>query len=501
MTYKSSVIHIGNITLGGKNPVRIQSMTTTDTMDTLATVTQVKDLVIAGCDFVRITTQNIKEAENLRNIKNELLVIGIEIPLIADVHYNPKVAEIAAQIVEKVRINPGNYINNKKLYSKVNVGDDIEDYNEIEQNLAPLLNICKTHGTAMRIGVNHGSLSNRILYKYGNTALGMVESIMEFVVICHKNKFHNLVLSLKASNVVAMIDANMLLIKRMKELGLSYPIHLGVTEAGSEKEARVKSSAGIGYLLAHGIGDTIRVSLTENPLAEIPVAIMLVNYFGQKKNQVESIVHRIVQFPQKIFEVKPPVVITSDYSSLSDLSMENYQEQKQQTEDTSLLQVCKFNYAGIPYEDLIIKASVDISILLISQNIDGVWIENQGLTSPDNLAKLALNILQVLGKRITKTEFIACPTCGRSSINVIKQLEEVKSRTSHLPGLKIAIMGCAVNGPGEMADAHYGFVGKGNNKVSIYKGKKVILKDIAQEAAIEGLIRLIKENGDWQNVK
>ena len=501
MTYKSSVIYIGNIALGGKNSVRIQSMTTTDTMDTHATVAQVKELALAGCDFVRITTQNIKEAENLRNINNELEKAGVQIPLIADVHYNPKVAEIAAQIVEKVRINPGNYINNKKIYSKVNAVDDIEYYNEIEQNIVPLLNICKIHGTALRIGVNYGSLSNRILYKYGNTALGMVESIMEFVVICHKNDFHNLVLSLKASSVVTMIDANMLLVERMKKNGLSYPIHLGVTEAGSEEEARVKSSAGIGYLLAHGIGDTIRVSLTEDPLAEIPVAIKLVNFFGQKKNQVESIVYPIVQFPQKIFEVKPPVVITTDYSDLSDLSMENYQEHKQQTDDPNLLRVCKFSYAGIPYKELIIKASVDVSILLISQNIDGVWIENQSLTSSDNLTKLALNILQVLGRRITKTEFIACPTCGRSSINVIKQLEEVKSRTSHLPGLKIAIMGCAVNGPGEMADAHYGFVGKGKGKISIYKDKKVILKNITQKAATEGLIRLIKENGDWQDVK
>ncbi len=500
MTYKSSVIHIGNIVVGGTTPVRIQSMTTTDTMNTLATVAQVKELVIAGCDFVRIATQNIKEAENLKLIKNELLNIGIEIPLIADVHYNPKVAEIAAQIVEKVRINPGNYVNNSKLYSEANASDDNKEYNEIEHNLVPLLNICKIHGTAIRIGVNHGSLSSRILYKYGNTALGMVESIMEFVVICHKNEFHNLVLSLKASNVATMIDANMLLVKRMKELGLCYPIHLGVTEAGSDEEARVKSSAGIGYLLAHGIGDTIRVSLTEDPLAEIPVAIKLVNYFGQKKNQVESIVHRIVQFPSKIFKVKPPVVITSGYSNLSDLSMENYQEYKQQTKDTNLLQVYKFSYAGIPYEDLIIKASVDVSILLISKNIEGVWIENQNMISPDNHAKLALNILQVLGARITKTEFVACPTCGRSTINVIKQLKKVKEKTSHLSGLKIAVMGCAVNGPGEMADAHYGFVGKGNNKVSIYKGKKVILKDIAQESATEGLIGLIKENGDWHDV-
>ena len=283
MNYLSSIVNIGNVTLGVKNPVRIQSMTTTNTMDTDATVSQIVELALAGCDFVRVTTQNINEAENLSNIKFELKKQGINIPIIADVHFNPKVAEIAAKIVEKVRINPGNYINNNKLFSIVRGVDDVDADNEIEQNLVPLLNICKQHGTAIRIGVNHGSLSSRILYKYGNTALGMVESIMEFVNICHKNKFNNLVLSLKASNVIVMIEANMLLVKKMNEKGFHYPIHLGVTEAGSDEDGRIKSAAGIGYLLAHGIGDTIRVSLTENPIEEIPVAIKLASYYGRKE--------------------------------------------------------------------------------------------------------------------------------------------------------------------------------------------------------------------------
>ena len=485
--------------MGGKNPVRIQSMTTTNTLDTEATVKQISQLVIAGCDFVRVTTQNIKEAKNLINIKTELTKQGIYTPIIADVHYNPKVAQIAAQIADKIRINPGNYINNNKLYSNIKSTDDINEYNEMEQNLVPLLNICKQHKTAIRIGVNHGSLSNRILYKYGNTALGMVESIMEFVNICHQNKFNNLILSLKASNVIVMIEANLLLVKRMNEKGYTYPIHLGVTEAGSEEEGRIKSAAGIGYLLAHEIGDTIRVSLTENPVEEIPVAIQLAKYYGRKKNYFSEQKETISQFHKNLFNVTPPYVITSELSKLSDLSADNINSANN-IQDSKLLSICKLKYNAIPYNELIIKATVDASISLIDKNFDGIWIDNNGITSADNLAKLSLSILQVLGLRITKTEFIACPTCGRSSINVINHLTKVKKLTSHLPRLKIAIMGCAVNGPGEMADAHYGYVGSVKGKVNIYKGDSIIYKNVAQETAPRLLISLIKENGDWKNV-
>jgi len=501
--YKSSVVHIGNIALGGKNPVRIQSMTTKNTMDTVATVKQVKELAIAGCDFVRITAQNIKEAENLKNIKKELQKDGLNIPLIADVHYNPKVAEVAAQFVEKVRINPGNYIDIEDNDSSINYQDDNYAIKRITENIAPLLTICKQHNTAIRIGTNHGSLSERILFKYGNTPIGMVESILEFVKVCGQLDFHNLVLSLKASNVRIMIEANMLLVKRLSRLGLNYPLHLGVTEAGSEDEGRVKSAAGIGYLLAHGIGDTIRVSLTENPIEEIPVAIKLVEFFGQKKDITKEITSEIVSFTKS--KIKPPLVVTSKYSSLSDLSIERQYDSITKNDEHSkgsqkpnngLFLIQKFKYPGIQYNDLIIRATVEASAILLKQKTNGIWIENNGATSADKLAKLALNILQVLGLRITKTEYIACPTCGRSMIDVIKQLEEVKKRTSHLPGIKIAVMGCAVNGLGEMADAHYGFVGSGKEKVNIYKGKNIVHKNVAQENAVATLVSLIREHKD-----
>ncbi len=491
--YQSSVVQIGNVPLGEKKPVRIQSMTTTNTMDTSATVAQIVGLARAGCDFVRITTQNIKEAENLKNIKNELQRVGINIPLIADVHYNPKVAEVAAGIVEKVRINPGNYIDidTNVTSNRYPVKDNALE--SIAENLTPLLNICQQYGTTIRIGVNHGSLSERILYSYGNTARGMVESIMEFVQVCNQFGFHKLVLSLKASNVVTMIEANLLLVDRLSKEGLNYPIHLGVTEAGSEEEGRVKSAAGIGYLLAHGVGDTIRVSLTEDPLEEIPVARKLVNYFGQRKDLTKEISSEIFSFPKSSFKGKPPFVVTSKHSSFSDCFVEKQPEISERSRMT-MYNIHKLSYHGLANADLVIKATVEATVIMLKLKVDGIWIENEDVSSPDNLAKLMLNILQVLGLRITKTEFIACPTCGRSTINVIKQLEEVKKQTSLLPGLKIAVMGCAVNGPGEMVGSHYGCVGSGKGKVNIYKGGNIVQKNIPQEMAADTLVRLIKEN-------
>ena len=471
-------------------------MTTTNTMDTVATVAQIKELAMAGCDYVRITTQNIREAENLKIIKDELQKNGMNLPLIADVHYNPKVAEVAAQFVEKVRINPGNYLNSKNEHIS-----DKEVLEQIAENLTPLLSICKQHKTSIRIGTNHGSLSQRILYQYGNTARGMVESIMEFVEVCWHLDFHNLVLSLKASNVVTMIEANMLLVSRLSEAGYNYPIHLGVTEVGSGDEGRIKSAAGIGYLLAHGIGDTIRVSLTENPLEEVPIARKLVEFFGQRKDLIKQISPKIVYFPKSGFNVKPPVVITSKYSSFSDLAIENQYAVELQQTNKELFFVHKFSYSALTYNDLLLVASVEVTAIFQKHNIDGVWIENSDATSSDKLAKLALNILQVLGLRITRTEYIACPTCGRSTIDVIKQLEKVKEQTSHLPGLKIAVMGCAVNGPGEMTGAHYGYVGASKRKVNLYKGGNIIKKNISEEIATETLIDLIKTSGDWKDIK
>ncbi len=388
--FKTRVISVGDVPLGGDNPIRVQSMTNTDTLDTKGTVEQAIRMIEAGCEYVRIAIPGLKETENLRNIKNELHKRGYKTPLIADVHFNPKLAEIAATIVEKVRINPGNYVDKKSGASgflpsgKLGISESRyqEELEKIAGRIKPLVKICKTHGTVLRIGANHGSLSERIINRYGNTAEGMVESALEFTKILESLGFYNTVLAMKASNVRIMIRANQLLVERMKKEGMDYPIHLGVTEAGEGEDGRIKSAIGIGSLLAQGIGDTIRVSITEDPEFEIPVAY---------------------------------------------------------------------------------------------------------------------NILQATGVRITKTEFISCPSCARTLFNIQETLQTIKHRTNHLKGLKIAVMGCIVNGPGEMADAHYGYVGAGKGKVMLYKGQKLIRKNIDESSAVEELISLIKENGDWKD--
>jgi len=382
--FKTRVINIGDVPMGGNNPIRVQSMTSTDTMDTQATVAQAIRMIKAGCEYVRIAVPGMKEVENLKIIKKELYKRGYKTPLIADVHFNPKIAEIAATIVEKVRINPGNYTDRKKMpddgYWMMDKNYQTE-LSKISDKLSPLLGVCKQNGTAIRIGVNHGSLSDRIISRYGNTTQGMVESALEFIRICEDQGFKDLVLSMKASNTRIMIAANRLLVERMKQEGMDYPIHLGVTEAGAGEDGRLKSAIGIGSLLADGIGDTIRVSITEDPEKEIPVA-----------------------------------------------------------------------YA----------------------------------------------ILQAAGVRITKTEFISCPSCSRTLFNIKDEVEKVKARTGHLTGLKIAVMGCIVNGPGEMADAHYGYVGGAKRKVMLYKGQELIKKNIPEAEAVDELIRLIKANGEWK---
>jgi len=378
--FQSRVVHIGSVPLGGDYPVRVQSMTSTNTLDTGSTVAQAIRMIEAGCEYVRIAVPGMREAENLKEIKNALRHEGYKTPLIADVHFNPKFAEIAAKIVEKVRINPGNYLPLRVKRDASRVMDADQVLEQISARLSPLLKICREHGTAIRIGVNHGSLSERIMDLYGDTPLGMVESALEFARVCEGLSFHDLVLSLKASNTRVMIAANRLLAERMRQEGMNYPIHLGVTEAGAGEDGRIKSAIGIGSLIADGIGDTIRVSLTEDPEFEIPVAY---------------------------------------------------------------------------------------------------------------------NILQATGARITRTEFISCPSCGRTQFNIQAALELVKSRTAHLKGLKIAVMGCIVNGPGEMADAHYGYVGAGKGKVHLYKGQQLVSKNIDESVALEALVGLIKESGDW----
>ena len=378
--FRTRVVNVGNLPMGGDYPVRVQSMTNTDSLDTKATVAQSILMIEAGCEYVRITVPGMKEAENLRNIRSDLRRQGYTTPIIADVHFKPLVAEIAATIAEKVRINPGNYIPSsvtRRASPETDPGNILE---QIADRLSPLLKICKSHGTAIRIGVNHGSLSDRIMDLYGDTPLGMVESALEFARVCESLSFHDLVFSMKASNVRMMIAANRLLAERMKQSGMNYPIHLGVTEAGAGEDGRIKSAIGIGSLLADGIGDTIRVSLTEDPEFEIPVAY---------------------------------------------------------------------------------------------------------------------KILQTTGVRITKTEFIACPSCGRTQYDIQSALREIQAKTSHLKGLKIAVMGCVVNGPGEMADAHYGCVGAGIGKINLYKGDVPVKKNIDESLAAEALVELIKESGDW----
>ena len=492
---QSREVFIGKTPMGGSNPVRIQSMTNTDTMDTKASVRQVLLLSDAGCDYVRLTTQGVREAENLARIKEDLQKKGCYVPLIADVHFNPKAAEIAATIVEKVRINPGNYTDKKRLNYQYSEQDFHESRDQIAKNLLPLLEICKKHHTAIRIGTNHGSLSDRILARYGNTPAGMVESAIEFIEICREADFHNLVLSMKSSHVPTMIEANQLLVKRMTDMGYYYPVHLGVTEAGDGEDGRIKSAAGIGNLLANGIGDTIRVSLTENPEYEVPVAKNLVQLYGDKSVATKQVRHQLVRFEsQNRDNKKHPLVISTEETPLSDVVIKSGVITVANEKMLSGYQVV---YDEPDYESLVLKAATDISLLMLNHRLDGIWIVNHGHTTETQLAQLSLNILQGLGMRYSKTEFIACPSCGRTLFNLMDQLALVRSKTQHLAGLKIAVMGCAVNGPGEMADANYGYVGAGRGKVSLYVGKNVVAKNVPETEAVENLIAIIKEAGDW----
>lgn len=453
MLFESSIVSIGNVAIGGNNPICVQSMTNTNTMDTKSSVDQIIRLVNVGCEIARLTTRNVKEAENLKNIKAELKKRKIEIPLVADIHFNPKVAEVAAKYVEKVRINPGNYVDKRKSKKHFSAKEYSLETDKIALNIEPLIKICKQHKTTIRIGVNHGSLSERILYKYGNTAKGMVESALEFVEICRTFNFHDLVLSMKASHVPTMIDANRLLVEEMLKRGCNYPLHLGVTEAGDGDDGRIKSAAGIGSLLADGIGDTIRVSLTEKPENEIPFAKILVAKYGKRKK---------LDLPESNTNTTEPF----EYKLL---------------------------YNNLNADDLLINASVDFTRLNSQKKAKSLIVNHNG----KEYITLADNILQGLGIKYSKAEFIACPSCGRTLFDIEEELQKVKQKTTHLKGLKIAVMGCVVNGLGEMADADYGYVGVGTGKVSLYKSQQLIKKNIPVETAVDSLLALIKMNGDW----
>lgn len=618
--------------MGGLNPIRIQSMTTTDTMDTLGTVEQTIRMVNSGCEYVRITAPSVKEAENLVNIKKELRLRGYHVPLVADIHFTPNAAEAAARIVEKVRVNPGNYTDKKRFenieYSQLAYQAELE---RIYKKFTPLVKICKEYGTAMRIGTNHGSLSDRIMSHYGDTPRGMVESAMEFIRMCEDLNYYNLVISMKASNTQVMVQAYRLLVETMAKEGMNYPLHLGVTEAGDGEDGRIKSAVGIGALLEDGLGDTIRVSLTEDPEFEAPVAKALAaryekraidlhgkalftasktidaeklsyNPFEYQRRTTKPVQHigghhhPIVMLDVSAENLKDPYFLSAagynysagldkynmadqacdmvyladqlpsfsfpgnlkqvyDYQtwlSLKDrsnchplLSFEEYLSAGLKDEalnlvkinaealegkdfsvlkdnvvlvlETSSLQgvalqraffvslmkqnlhlpvIINRSYLQVNSDELMLYAATDLGALLTDGLGDGVWIKADAI-GLSLINSTSFGILQATRTRISKTEYISCPSCGRTLFDLQETTQLIRSRTDHLKGIKIGIMGCIVNGPGEMADADYGYVGTGPDKITLYRGKEVVKKNVNTARALDDLIELIKEDGNW----
>lgn len=447
---KTIPVRVGNTAIGGDNPIRLQSMTTTSTMDTTGCVEQAIRIIQAGGELVRLTTQGTREALNMKNISDALKARSYMTPLVADVHFNPAVADVAAQYVEKVRINPGNYVDPARTFRHLEYSDEeyAAEIQRIRDRFIPFLNICREHGTAIRIGVNHGSLSDRIMSRYGNTPAGMVESCMEFLRICIQEKFLNVVISIKASNTVVMIETVRLLVQRMDAENMAFPIHLGVTEAGEGEDGRIKSAVGIGALLAEGIGDTIRVSLSEAPEREIPVARKLVDY------------------AQLSADVRASALIEDG--------------------------VLKLAYSENNLEDFQLKAAMDAGALLIDGKAKDLKLANSGSLTEKQIHDTEDAILQAARIRFSKPEYISCPGCGRTLYNLEDTIARIKAATGHLKGVKIAIMGCIVNGPGEMADADFGYVGAGRGKISLYRGKECIEKNILEENAVERLLQLIE---------
>lgn len=456
---QTTTTRVGNLTIGGDSPIRVQSMTTTNTNDTGACVAQAKRIIDAGGELVRLTTQGRREAENMANISAALKAEGYNAPLVADVHFNANVADIAALHCEKVRVNPGNYVDPARTFKKLEYTDSeyADELRKIEERFVPFLNICKAHGTAIRIGVNHGSLSDRIMSRYGDTPEGIVESCMEFLRICRREAFTDVVLSIKASNTVVMVTSVRLLVKAMEAEDMHYPLHLGVTEAGEGEDGRIKSAVGIGALLTEGIGDTIRVSLSEEPEREIPVARKLVEFIPQCAAMREN------------------------------AHIEN---------GTLTLH---FSETGM--EDLQLKAAMAAGALLIDRKATGLVIVNDGCGTEEELRSLADSILQAARVRFTKTEYISCPGCGRTLYDLQGTIARIKAAVKEAAAsdprfatLKIGIMGCIVNGPGEMADADYGYVGAGPAKISLYKGKVCVEKAIPEAEAVDRLLAFIKRD-------
>ena len=516
----TKTVQIGNVQMGGNNPIRVQSMLNTFTTDTEACVAQAIEVIEAGGEIVRLTTQGVKEAANMANIKAGLLAKGYTTPLVADVHFNPNAANEAALHIEKVRINPGNYA---------------ATYDEIRAKFIPFLALCKQHGTAIRIGVNHGSLGARMMDKYGDTPEGMTESCLEFLRICQEQDFNNVVISVKASNTRVMIHTVRQMVRRMDAEGLNFPIHLGVTEAGEGEDGRIKSAVGIGTLLLEGIGDTIRVSLSEDPAKEIPVAKALValaekamvsksgtfslsvnntstssvtdsktnlNWFnGETYTRRQSVaVGEIgggaLPVVWKAGEELPEGVV------LMQLDQDNPLEQgrnlfgQMMAEGNNSPVIVYKKYTDISLQELQLTAAAQLGNFFIDGLADGICIDAPGI-DPAALEALGYSILQAARARMSKTEYISCPSCGRTLFDIQTAIARIKAKTSHLNTLKIGIMGCIVNGPGEMADADYGYVGAGRGKISLYKGQTCIEKNIPEDEAVDRLIDLIKTNGDW----
>lgn len=569
---RSSVVHIGALEMGGDNPIRIQSMANTNTNDIEPSVEQALRIVAAGGELVRFTAQGVREAESLASIRRSLSEKGCNTPLVADIHFNPAAAEVAAQYVEKVRVNPGNFVDRVHTLQRFDYTDEEyqRELNKIKDRLLPLLRICREYHTALRIGVNHGSLSDRILSRYGDTPQGMVESCMEFLRICKADGFSDVVISIKASNTVVMVQTVRLLVATMRKEGLSFPLHLGVTEAGDGEDGRVKSALGIGALLADGIGDTVRVSLSEAPECEIPVARKLVDYVSGRAGHAKIVakdsgkVNPYQYARRETFRVGnfggnalPAVLsssavtsgnLTPDYC-MSDLPLYDASQLSALRADASPLKflqlsygdygkellsavdertvfvlttnhqngvgeqraffhalladdvknpvVLKRTYADASLEDLQIKAAADLGLFFIDGLGDGLWVEAPNVPQPQ-LLSLSFGILQGSRVRVSKTEYISCPSCGRTLFDLQSTIAQIKAKTSHLKGLKIGIMGCIVNGPGEMADADYGYVGSAKGKVNLYKGQTCVEKLIPEGEAVERLIDLIKRNGDWK---
>ncbi len=503
MQYISQPIYIGSIPLGGKNPIRLQSMTNTNTLDTKLSVAQCIRIIEAGADFVRLTAQGVREAQNLENIKKELYKAGFSTPLIADIHFNPAAAETAAKIVEKIRINPGNYADKRASFKKTELSEKeySEELERIHKRVLPLIDICRQNNTVIRIGINHGSLSDRIMTRYGNTPKGMVLSALEYISIFRSENFNNLVLSLKSSDPAITLKANRLLVRMMQTGGVAYPIHLGITEAGEGEEGRINSATGAGALLAEGIGDTIRISLTEDPEHEIPVAKETLNFLTGTSGRIIYPL-KTQAFRKRDILYKPEVITFKDGRYFrengepfrGEILIFNYNTPPLLSEKSTKKVILNPIFSENNPEKLEIDAAALLGRYFILKQADGICITNKGTVQGEKLKRLAFSILQSTGARITKNRYISCPTCGRTKFNLQDAVKKVKETTKHLTGLKIAIMGCVVNGPGEMAGADYGYIGAGEGKVHIYRGLTPVLKNVPEEDAVDELLRIIEKD-------